>query len=27
VALAGAVGWLLSYLVVPPVLPDERNQL
>lgn len=27
VALAGVVGWLLSYLVVPPVLPDERNQL
>lgn len=27
VALAGVVGWLLSYLVVPPALPDEAHPL
>lgn len=27
VAMAGVVGWLLSYLVVPPTIPDESNQL
>lgn len=26
VALAGVVGWLLSYLLVPPAMPDEANQ-
>lgn len=27
VALAGVVGWLLSYLVVPPAMPDETTPL
>lgn len=25
VAMAGVVGWLLSYLIVPPALPDEET--